>query len=136
MKNIFQWDQDSFAVHIDKIDQQHFHLIDLMSKLFERNRANADKSELLSILSELVSYTKKHFLDEEAFLRSIKYPNLKIHAAIHKQLLDRLDEHVATFNDLHLRIPDEFFNFLWYWLSSHIKGVDREYSDFFHESKK
>lgn len=64
----------NLAVGIENIDQQHKTLFDKADQLFEAGKNNRAKEYIAEMLEFLDSYTKLHFRDEEAYMRSINYP--------------------------------------------------------------
>lgn len=71
------------------IDAQHADLIrlanDLLQHIFTKNTTQGTQS----LLKEILANTKKHFLDEEAILRSENYPEIDKHAAEHSRLVQQ-----------------------------------------------
>lgn len=125
----FVWDDQTLALKVKKMDDEHKTIVDLMNKLYDHNAAGAGKPELEKIIGELAKYTLLHFSDEEAYMESIAYPELAVHKKIHQQLIQKLEEHVANYKAAPGRaLPTEFFIFLQTWLRAHIMGVDRKYA--------
>ena len=122
------WDS-SLDLHIDRIDQEHKILIDLMNKLYDQNRNHLPKETLKSTLSELSAYAAKHFKDEEKFMASIQYTDLESHKAIHQRLLTRINAYAQNFDESGANISEEFLMFLKLWVSAHIKGIDTKYAN-------
>lgn len=80
-------------------------------------------------VDDLVNYTVKHFAHEEVFMESIRYDGIKSHKSIHKSVLEKVGGFASDFKagDSSM-LPEEFFDFLKFWLVSHIRGVDKKYS--------
>ena len=81
-------------------------------------------------VEQLQDVTIRHFREEEQFLERIEYPELALHKEIHKTLLEKLDKGVAIIKKNNGAIHQKFFNFLQYWLTAHIKGIDMKYASF------
>jgi hemerythrin-like metal-binding protein len=128
MAHIFQWDPSKLSIHVDKMDQEHIKLINLMNKLATRHEEKAPHSELVSIAKELQSWTITHFDHEEKFFDTLPYSHANVHKKIHKDLLAKLDDHVKTF-EKSKTLTDEFFRFLKVWLTAHIAGIDMKYGE-------
>lgn len=126
MAELFEWDAATYGLDVPEMDAEHRTLIGLMNRLHASHRANAGTAQLNSELDALVKYTVKHFADEEAYMAKTGHPGLKTHAGIHKQLLDQVSSHVASFRASG-KLNDEFFKFLTFWLKAHIRGIDAKY---------
>lgn len=127
MADFFKWDPGRLALNIDAMDREHQQLISHMNEVHALHEAAAQRSAVARAVGDLVSYTKKHFADEEAYLRKIGYAELKIHCIIHQQLLDRMDQFVKAFEQGG-ELGQDFFRFLKHWLSAHICGIDMKYA--------
>jgi hemerythrin-like metal-binding protein len=128
MAHIFQWDPSKLSIHVDKMDQEHIKLINLMNKLSTRYEEKAPFTELVSIAKELQNWTITHFDHEEKFFDTLPYAHANVHKKIHKDLLAKLDEHVKNFEKTKT-LTDEFFRFLKVWLTAHIAGIDMKYGE-------
>jgi hemerythrin-like metal-binding protein len=99
MTALFNWNTQDFSVWVQAMDDEHIKLIGIMNRLHERHQQNAPRPETVALLTELVSYTQKHFADEEKYLDSIDFPERKVHKIIHVQLMDKL----KNFADAHTK---------------------------------
>ena len=74
----------NLTVGVNSIDDQHKKLFEKANQLFEAGKNNKTKEFISELLSFLDDYTRKHFHDEEAYMKSISYPGLddqkKLHA--------------------------------------------------------
>lgn len=121
----FEW-TTRLAVGFPRMDEQHIWLIDLMNQLQTGIEAGAPPDRLLQQLDQLGTLARQHFREEEEVMQSIAYPNLELHKMLHVALLERFaahrDEAAATG-----RFTPEFQEFLFQWLTGHIKGPDTKY---------
>lgn len=119
---------------IEEIDQEHKRLFGLAQETYEllNNDFLQDKTEqLISLISELINYTKTHFSHEEAYLDSIHYAELEKHSTQHRKFEDSLlefdlDSIEGDFNSQN-RVVRELLEFLVGWLVTHILKVDMMY---------
>lgn len=125
----FEW-TDKLDLGVDDMNNEHKELIRIMNKLYDRNSQGASKMELQNIISELAAYTVKHFSDEEKYMESIEFPDLKQHKLVHKNLLEKLGSFKENFDANEEKVGDDFFNFLKLWLAAHIQGIDMKYGKF------
>ena len=86
------------------------------------------------LVAELAQVCRRHFADEEAYMAQIGYPNLQTHQRLHAQLLERVGQHAEAIRAADGRPTDEFFDFLRFWLTSPIKGIDTKYAAHAHAS--
>ena len=74
------------------IDSQHKELIKTVNELFnECTRGNA-ADQISKIVDFLVSYTKRHFSEEEALQRQSGYPDYQNHCQLHANFVKTMME--------------------------------------------
>ena len=122
----FRWDPD-FELGVAAMDQEHKCLIRMMDDLHAAHARGASAPVLGAKLQALGSYTVSHFKHEERYMESVSFPQLRTHKLIHKNLLEQFGQHAERFKKTGA-LDKKFFDFLWNWLSAHIKGIDRKYS--------
>ena len=127
MGSMFTW-KANYDLGVDAMNDEHKTLIALMDRLYQEHENGAAYETLANTIDELGAYTVKHFKDEEEFMESIEFPDLKVHKLIHEDLLKKFARHVETFKTSR-EIDPNFFNFLQLWLSAHIQGIDMKYAD-------
>ena len=129
MSQFFQWDAARLSLDVPDMDRDHQVLIACMNKLHDLHEAGATPHEVIAALDKLITVTKKHFSDEEAFMERIGYDGRRVHGGVHRQLLERLAGYAEAYRRDRQLTP-EFFQFLKMWLSAHIRGIDMKYADF------
>lgn len=82
----------NLAVGVESIDQQHKTLFDKANQLFEAGKNNRTKEFISEMLDFLDDYTKQHFGSEEAYMRSINYPNYNDQKKMHTDFIDALSK--------------------------------------------
>ena len=127
MSDFFEWNPEKLSVHVSAMDDEHQILIKKMNALHAAHVAKVGRDELGRLVSDLGSYTAKHFADEEAYMARIGYEGLEMHKLIHKKLLEQLGEHVTAFGKTGV-LGEAIFPFLSFWLTAHIRGIDRKYT--------
>ncbi len=122
----FIWN-DEYLIGVDAMDNQHKILVTKINNLVDS--LNADNFSLSkNHYDDLVVYVVKHFSEEEVFMDSIGYLGLSTHKIIHKKLLTTVGEFNDSITDGSVN-KKEFFNFLKFWLKSHIMGIDVKYAE-------
>jgi hemerythrin len=91
---IINW-RDEYSVNVREIDIQHQKMLEIVNNLHAAVEECRDKSEVKSLLIELVDFTHLHFSTEERFMDEYNYPGSEIHKSEHKVLLQHLDNLVA-----------------------------------------
>ena len=127
MAHYFQWNQATYGIDVPEMDEQHRTLISHMNRLHELHVSRAPRANVAAALETLVRYTCKHFADEEAYMAEIGYPGLATHARVHLDLINKVSTYVRAFRKGG-ELSSEFFDFLTFWLKSHIRGVDAKYA--------
>lgn len=123
---IFPWDTH-FETGIDKIDEQHKKLVDILNRLAAYQANLAKEEDLNKVFDELVEYADYHFKTEEGiwsqyFLNDEWY---KAHENTHNSFLGAVlkikNDPNKTFNDTIY----ELILFLSKWLAFHILDTDK-----------
>lgn len=125
---LFEWDPKKFSVSVQSMDNDHMKLIELMNKLHQLHESKAGRAEQGATLDALAAFTVRHFQGEEKYMESVKFAGLATHKIIHQNLLAKVTQFVSDFKG-GKPLSDEFFTFLKVWLSAHIQGIDRQYSN-------
>jgi hemerythrin-like metal-binding protein len=127
MSGYFHWDASTYGIKVPEMDREHEVLIGHMNTVHHLHQSHAGRAAIGPALNELVTYTRRHFADEEAYMSRIGFPGLRIHAGIHRQLLERVDVFAAEFARTGA-LSEDFFVFLKMWLKAHICGIDSKYA--------
>ena len=91
---LFTW-KDEYSVKVEKIDQQHKRLVELLNELHSSMLAAKATGILDKILTELVEYAAVHFKTEEDLFKIYDYVNY----AAHKEAHDSFTKKVKEFYD-------------------------------------
>jgi hemerythrin len=119
-----QWTED-LETGIQVIDDQHKRIIGYINELHHASETG-NSAEVQEVLEGLLDYTITHFQFEEELQAKAGYPFLKAHQRVHEIFMKR----IAAFReraDKGENIIPELLSMLKVWLSSHIKGDDRDY---------
>ena len=118
-----KWDP-RLRVGIDVIDLEHQMMIMLVRKLDVAIKTHARKQVLVRTVSELVEFTRFHFLSEENLMIESGYPELLAHEKVHSLLMSRLNMIAGRINR-DILDPHETIDFLWDWLGAHVMQMDK-----------
>lgn len=126
LSKALEWDP-SFAVGVDKFDNAHRVLFNMVNDLADAMQQKKSKEAVGRVLNGLAEYTVNHFADEERNFAQTHYPEEAQHKALHKKLVDQVVELIGKFNAGEQLIAQDVINFLQDWLVNHIKGTDKKY---------
>ena len=128
---IFEWD-DSIALGIPAIDEQHKALFSWINTLNEAIKSGDGSEAVGEVIWKLITYVTEHFSAEERLMLSCGYPGMAAHRKEHDQFVSRLQEIQVNFIDGH-EMSVNVLTFMVDWLVCHIKGTDVRYSRFIQE---
>lgn len=77
------------------------------------------------VLAEFFDYMKYHFDDEEAFMKSIGYPDLEEHARIHKSIIDSMITLITEISNVN-EMKEQLLVIAKKWLLEHILQEDMQ----------
>jgi hemerythrin len=119
-------------VGIELIDEQHKEWFNRAERLFDAGKKGQAKEYIGELLEFLDSYTKKHFADEERYMRQLNYPGLeeqkKAHAAFIAQLAKLREDYDASGGSISVIINAN--RIVIDWLTKHISNMDRQIGEF------
>lgn len=126
---IFAWTEDMSVGNLT-IDMQHKELVKLVNRLADAMQTGTANAAMSGILNELVSYTVKHFRDEEKIFSATAYPGAAAHKEKHKYLVSKVQELQKGLQNGQVAISVVTLQFLRDWLVEHIMKTDKTYSSY------
>lgn len=136
---LIEWNEDRYATGIERFDDQHKQLFDLLNDLYRAMEAGRAEAEIGDALRELEAYTEYHFGDEEGFMEDCGFAHDCSECFFdHAEMHETFAETVAEFREQHENgeyITMEVLQFARDWLDSHIAGDDQDqsYGSYYHE---
>ena len=126
---MFQFTDDCM-LGIEELDQEHRHLFEIINSILDvlHNQYVPDRySQIKDFLAELDEYAEKHFEHEEAYMESIRDPEIIIQRNQHITFRNRVRS--WEFKDIdeleeQTQMLEEMMLFLAEWLYQHIIGSD------------
>ena len=116
---ILTWN-DLYCLGDANIDSQHQYLFALANIALESN----DLEALGSSVMNLFQYTRKHFHDEEEFMRSRQYSNLDEHRNQHEDLIAKLSALPSPTKENQQVLKKELHHLMLFWVLKHIIDDD------------
>lgn len=117
---------DKIILGIDVLDYDHKKIFSLINQI---NDAEVEQSSnLLSLIEQLVSYSKYHLQREELMMKACAYPFLDNHHQVHEFMINRLlDYQQCCIDNLTKKTVEQLNNFLLEWWQDHILSFDKSY---------
>lgn len=128
------WDE-SLAVDVEIIDEQHKMLFQRMNDLSDAIDRHRGVDKIMETLDFLIDYTDFHFSAEEKIMEENDYPGMKEHKdqhALFKSVLDNLCEDFKE-EGATTALADSLDTLLVNWLVNHIKTIDVAFGKFLNE---
>lgn len=125
---IMLWDE-SLDIGVEAMNSEHRDILDLMNRIFDASAAGQKGGLMNLLVGQLGDVCTRHFAEEEAYMRNVQFPGIDAHCRLHQKLLGRYTEYAAEIKARGGETDPGFFNFLKFWLSSHIKGIDVKYAE-------
>ena len=126
---VIEWNS-TYSVGIEKIDQQHKQLFEMLNRLHEAMGSGKGSQAVAAVLEQLVQYTRTHFSDEENMMSAYQYPDFSAHKHLHEDLVRQISDFQKKQQANQLGLSIEVQVFLRNWLSKHILENDLKYSPF------
>ncbi|WP_368031444.1 bacteriohemerythrin [Arcobacter sp. s6] len=115
-----------------KIDQEHQKLFSIARQTLSVVKLKNDNKEIGKIkelITELFIYVGSHFSNEEKYMQEVKYPEIKRHKILHKNILDMLTKLISELNNMELKdIEKSLYNFIEEYFIKHIILEDKKIS--------
>ena len=122
------WD-DKFNIGVEVVDKAHTKLFRILKKLLEVTEGEeANANNYKEGIKYLEAYSMTHFLEEETYMRSIRYKGYAQHKRIHDSFRDKTL--VSLKRDLELSgysmsAVQRFVGIMSSWLTEHIMREDQ-----------
>ena len=114
-------------IHIEKIDEEHKKLFQLINEASElANKTDSVLSLALKVIDELKDYANTHFANEEAYMESINDPELPLQKKEHAAFKTKINEFkIDDSSDAAAKESlNELIKYLVRWLYHHILSSD------------
>jgi hemerythrin len=122
---------ETMSVKVGSIDIQHKKLFDLINNFYDSINDGSSKDKLIEVIKGMKEYTVWHFSHEEKLMKSINYPAFAAHKAEHEKFVSTIIDYENRFKSGKLILSLEVTNFIKTWITNHIMGTDKKYTEFF-----
>lgn len=122
---LLEW-EDSLAVGIDEIDEQHKSLFSMIQKLLGciRDQNGTNFQELLEALN---NYATVHFQTEEKYFRMTQYPHAEAHIEEHNRFRKAIQVYLEKLEKGEGLVKSQLLKFLVHWVKDHVETLDKQY---------
>ena len=119
--------KDTYLIGNDIVDKEHKHLFKIANEAFSYTPAYKRKDKIKHTIHELYGYMKEHFVHEEELMRSIKYPELELHTAMHQAIevgMNSFSKNIPTMSLA--EIEEQLALFIEEWVVLHVINEDNK----------
>lgn len=125
-----EW-HESFNIGISEVDDEHKKLIEMLNNVYSLIKKNEPRDSVLKSITNLIDFTKYHFLNEEMWMVKNKYPEYSLHKAVHHKLLSDLEGYLRKINQENfLQKSEEIIVFIKSWWMTHVLDNDSNLGHF------
>jgi hemerythrin len=127
---------DSYLIGNTEVDAEHKHLFEIAHKALVIVEPSQRKAKVKEMVQELYMYTKTHFKNEEAYMRSIHYPHLKEHTKIHEHVIGLMNEFILKLPRMSIvEFEKELGYFVQTLIVHHIVTEDKKITTWLHKQQ-
>ena len=127
--SFFSWSEE-MSVQIASIDEQHKRLIDMANQFFEGLSAQKDQESIIKLVDGLLEYCSYHFSTEEKLMCFHDFKECETHLEEHAELINTVKEFKSRLEKGQKLLSVEVAVILKEWITNHILGTDKLYSEF------
>ncbi len=134
---ILKWD-NTLAIGVTKIDNQHKELFDRMDQLIVAMREGKGRVGVIEKLDSLEDYAIKHFDEEEEIQRKNDYPQYSVQHFEHEKFKKELKEvrHIFETTGISAIFVINTQQKITKWWRNHISDLDKDLGEFLLEKSK
>ena len=115
---------DSLSVGFKLLDTDHKKLFDAINALHDASVKENNHAEAERTLTQLIDFTKVHFVHEETLMRKMAYPQIIPHKIEHDRLMNQIEDFHKRYTAGQVGMSIDTVIFLRTWLCDHILKVD------------
>jgi len=115
---------------LPEVDVEHQLQFRLVEALRRAVLGGQDRAALAALLRQLLDASNVHFLSEELLMRLHAWERYEQHTEEHRRLLEDLDALKLLFEKGSDEALEVALDQLQVWLGSHIRGMDRAFTDY------
>ncbi len=122
-----------YHVGIRSFDEQHYHILVVIDKLFDAIDNKKEQIVISPILEDFITQIKNHFTCEENLMSSIDYPAFSAHKIMHDTFMRKILLYRRDHLEGNISFASERVAFFRRWFKNHILETDKLYISFFND---
>lgn len=119
-----------YIVGITAFDEEHYHILTTIDKLFTAVDTKKEQIIISSLLEDFVKQTKTHFISEENLMTSTSYPGYTAHKNMHDIFMNKILLYRRNHLDGNISFASERVAYFRRWFKDHILEADKLYASF------
>ena len=105
----------------DQIERNHRKLFDLLDQLAAAVKTGEEKEVCVSIIDQLISFTRSHFATEERLMTRHRYAQAAAHKAEHDDFIDKVVKLRQKIGNGSAVLSIEMLSVMRDWLNDHVE---------------
>lgn len=133
-----EWDDDQFAVGVERVDQQHRRLFELLNELYAAVQEGEGTAAVEDVIAELEDYTYHHFEDEETYMDECGFADecegcFLAQENAHRGFEEQVSELRERYESGDADVEMQTLRFLRTWIAEHVAGMDQQIGTYLEE---
>lgn len=127
---------DRYSIGDELIDNQHRKMLEMINTLHSALVHKGSTEVVRQVISQVVEYSREHFVAEEALMEKTNYPGLAVHRKLHAAMIKKLTmllHRIKRGEEISVR---ELLAFLKSWWQDHIVTEDRKIGTWMNERQE
>ena len=130
---LIKWDK-TFSVNVLRFDEEHKNIILIINRLNAATQKNDERERVSDALNEMTLYAISHFKAEEDYMTRFEYPEYEMHKEEHREFTRTTIGFCKSVMNGNYNISYDLLEYLNYWLTNHIQGTDKKYTECFNKN--
>jgi len=136
--SFIEWSDDQFAVGVERVDEQHRRLFELLNELYAAMQEGEGRDEVGDVIAELEDYTYYHFEDEESYMDDCGFADECEGCFLAQENAHRgFEQEVSELRELYesddATVQMQTLRFLRTWVAEHVAGMDQQIGTYLEE---
>ena len=120
----------SYATGVEKIDNQHKNVINILNRLSDSVNHRDEKDTILLMLDDVYEFLSENFRMEEQIMLENRYMFYDKHRYEHVYFLNKILKFKIDFEDDGINFDEGKVEFLKKWLLNHFSGIDKKMGEY------
>lgn len=125
-----------YSVGVEELDAQHKRLVEIINHLMDVISDVPKEEDVKQIIGDIVRYKAEHFATEEKYFHEFNYEDTAAHEAKHREFNTQVETIQRQYEGDTMGFAFAIVDFLGDWLIGHLMGMDKKYTQCFHDHGK